>query len=158
MHLASGALHRDAAETLALWVADLVLARRLGWARPIPLLATRVTHPSLFIDGRRARPADSTWPAIATQAYARAAADAHARALQLARRAEKLLEIAPKLRARGAGRVVDMLLGDDSVTASAAARASGMSDRAARRLFDRLVALGAARELTRRATFRIYGL
>ena len=33
-----------------------------------------------------------------------------------------------------------------------------MSDRAARRLCDRLVALGAVRELTGRDTFRLYGV
>jgi hypothetical protein len=33
-----------------------------------------------------------------------------------------------------------------------------MSERGARRLFDRLVALGAVRELTGRATFRLNGL
>ena len=33
-----------------------------------------------------------------------------------------------------------------------------ISERGARRLFDRLVALGAIRELTGRATFRLYGL
>jgi hypothetical protein len=61
------------------------------------------------------------------------------------------------LRAKGARRVIDMLLADDGVTPAAAARA-GLSDRAARRLFDRLVMLGAVRELTGRETFRIYGL
>ena len=33
-----------------------------------------------------------------------------------------------------------------------------MTDRAARRFCDRLVELGVARELTGRATFRLYGL
>ncbi|WP_425332346.1 DUF1403 family protein [Rhodoblastus sphagnicola] len=32
------------------------------------------------------------------------------------------------------------------------------SDRAARRFLDRLVALGALREMTRRPSFRLYGL
>jgi predicted ArsR family transcriptional regulator len=62
------------------------------------------------------------------------------------------------LRARGAGRVIDMLLADDAVTPAAAAARAGLSDRAARRLFDRLVALGAVRELSGRDVFRIYGL
>ncbi len=48
------------------------------------------------------------------------------------------------------------LLDDDAL--SPAARLGGMSDRGMRRLCDRLVALGAARELTGRPTFRLYGL
>ncbi len=51
---------------------------------------------------------------------------------------------------------IEALLADDAV--SAAAPIPGLSDRARRRLFDRLVALGAARELTGRPTFRLYGL
>jgi len=70
----------------------------------------------------------------------------------------RLATVAPKLRARGAARVVDMLLDDDGVIPSAPAARAKMSDRAARRLFDRLVLLGAARELTGRDSFRIYGL
>lgn len=155
---ANGAFHRDAAETLALWVADLVLAGKLGWAQPVALLATRITLPIFFDHGKRVRPDDPAWLGVATRAYAMAAADAHLAAVDLGRRTEKLLAVAPKLRAKPAGRVVEMLLADDSVTASQAARATGMSDRAARRLFDRLVELGAARELTGRDTFRIYGL
>jgi hypothetical protein len=64
---------------------------------------------------------------------------------------------APASRAKGARRVIEMLLADDAVAPAGAARA-GLSDRAARRLFDRLVALGAVRELSGRDIFRIYGL
>ena len=91
------------------------------------------------------------------RAYGLAVVEAHALAVDLARRSQKLLAVAPALRARGAGRVIDMLLADDAVTPAAASRA-GLSDRAARRLFDRLVALGAVRELSGRETFRMYGL
>ena len=44
----------------------------------------------------------------------------------------------------------------DAVVASE--KIAGMSDRGLRRLFDRLVELGAVRELSGRPTFRIYGL
>lgn len=87
-----------------------------------------------------------------------AAQEVYALAGELSRRAERLLRVAPKLRARGAPRVVDLLLSDDCVSASRASKAAGLSDRAARRLFDRLIALGAVHELSGRGNFRLYGL
>lgn len=152
------------AEILALWIADVALASRLGWARPVPLLAVVILQPSLRRGAgarervSRPRALDEDWANTLAFAYGLAAVEAHALASDLARRAMKLSAVAPKLRAQGAARVVDMLLGDDGVTPARAAKLSGLSDRAARRLFDRLVALGAVRELSGRETFRIYGL
>jgi hypothetical protein len=67
-----------------------------------------------------------------------------------------LRELAPKLRAKAAARAVDLFLSRDAL--APAALAAIMSDRAARRLCDRLVDLGAVRELTGRDTFRLYGV
>jgi len=63
-----------------------------------------------------------------------------------------------KLRAKKASRVVDLLLADDCVSPALAAKVAGLFDRAARRVFDRLMALGAVRELSGRPNFRLYGL
>jgi predicted ArsR family transcriptional regulator len=76
----------------------------------------------------------------------------------LARAGEKLLAVQSKLRAKGAGRVIELLLSDDALSPARAAKAARLSDRAARRLFDRLIELGAARELSGRPNFRLYGL
>jgi hypothetical protein len=51
--------------------------------------------------------------------------------------------------------MVAILLMEDAQPAAAGKDAS---DRSTRRLFDRLVALGAVRELTGRSSFRLYGL
>jgi hypothetical protein len=72
------------------------------------------------------------------------------------RRAGRLIAVAPGLRARGADIVVDHLLSDDATVASA--KIAGMSDRSLRRLFERLLELGAVRELSGRPAFRIYGI
>ena len=148
------------AEILALWAFDLVLAIRLRWPRPVPLIATKVLDPSLRSDGggRRSRPGEPDWPHAAAGAIALATASALDLAADLARRSKTLMAVAPKLRSKPAAKIVDLLLSQDCVSPAEAARQAPMTDRAARRLFDRLVALGAARELTGRPAFRLYGL
>ncbi|PPD42229.1 MAG: hypothetical protein CTY15_12365, partial [Methylocystis sp.] len=148
------------ADIFALWHADLALAQRLGWTAPVPLIATRIDHPALRTgpNGQRPRPNDPEWPETIARATALACQNATVLGADLSRRAERLMQAAPKLRAKGAARVVDLLLSDDCVTPTRAAKHSGLSDRAARRLFDRLIELGAVRELSGRANFRLYGL
>jgi Protein of unknown function (DUF1403) len=148
------------AEILALWVFDLALAIRLRWARPLPLIATQVLNPALRSPGvgRRPRPGEPAWERHAAAAVALAAAAALDLAADLARRSKILIAVAPKLRAKPAAKIVDLLLAEDCVAPAEAARQGPMTDRAARRLFDRLVALGAVRELTGRPAFRLYGL
>jgi predicted ArsR family transcriptional regulator len=87
-----------------------------------------------------------------------AAASALDLAADLFRRSDALLAIAPKLRAKPAQRIVELLLAEDCVSPAEAARQAPMTDRAARRLFDRLLAVGAVRELTGRPAFRLFGL
>ncbi len=157
-------LFRDAprvdAEIFALWLSDLALARRLGWGAPVPLLATTIAHASSRRgpSGKRPRPSDADWVHAVAGAYAMAAREAFALAGELSRRSRALLAAQPKLRAKGAGRVIELLLSDDAVSPARAAKLARLSDRAARRLFDRLIELGAARELSGRSNFRLYGL
>ncbi len=132
-----------------------MLAQRLKWPFALPLLAA----PLFASGGRRAGcdVADGAETAWLLFAYAKGAARACDLSAELGRRAQRLLAAQPKLRAKGAGAALQALLDDDSLSASS--RIGGqMSERGARRLFDRLVAHGALRELTGRATFRLYGL
>jgi hypothetical protein len=144
---------RPDAEALALWLADAVLAHRLKWSAPVPLIAGQIRRSDLRA---AVRPdGEGAWQTSWTLAYARAAAAAADLYAELARRAHQLLSAAPKLRGRDAARRVEILLTEDAQAATAGASAT---DRSSRRLFDRLVAIGAARELTGRPTFRLYGL
>ncbi|MER9663172.1 DUF1403 family protein [Mesorhizobium sp. M0159] len=149
---------------LGAWLADALLAQRLGWTHAIPLLGGEA---ALAVGmGRARRPVggalaagaetDSDWAKSLLAAQARATLRAIDLSVELERRADRLLAVAPKLRAKAAGIVVERLLSDDAIVASA--NIAGMSDRGLRRLFDRLVELGAVRELSGRATFRLYGL
>ena len=154
---ASSSPQDAAAEVFGFMLADAALAARLGWSTPLPLLASAVLRPApRRATGRRPRPGGSDWSALCHAAYARAAGEAHARAVDLQRRADRLLALADRVRTRAGHAGVTALLADAAV---AAAALTGLgSDRAARRFLDRLAALGAVRELTGRPTFRLYGL
>ena len=74
---------------------------------------------------------------------------------ELARAAVRLQRVVPNLRAKGAGPAVLLFLSRDALAPTAL---DFMSNRAARRLCDKLVDLGVLRELTGRDTFRLYGV
>ncbi|RWJ60465.1 MAG: DUF1403 family protein [Mesorhizobium sp.] len=151
------------ARAVGAWLGDALLAQRLGWPHALPLLGAEA---ALGISARSRRSAASfVATSIETDAervksllaaQARAALRAIDHSAELGRRAEKLLAVTPKLRAKAADMVVDKLLSDDAIVASQ--KIAGMSDRGLRRLFDRLEKLGAVRELSGRPAFRIYGL
>ena len=150
------------------WLADALLAQRLGWTHAVPLLGGEAIGGGRSgaggRPGRGRLPAYiSSMPATASDrarlllaAQARAALRAIDLSVELERRADRLVAVAPKLRAKASDAVVESLLRDDAIVASQTI--AGISDRGLRRLFDRLIELGAVRELTGRPTFRIYGL
>ena len=135
------------AEVLALILADAALAQALGWDHLVPLLAVGLKRADLRQQGDDLRLACHRALISSVVEAVRLAAD-------LARRAAHLKAVAPKLRAKGAGAAVEMFLIRDAVAPSALP----LPDRAARRLCDRLIELGAVRELTGRSTFRLYGV
>lgn len=145
-------------EALAHAVADSVLALRLGWPAPLPLLSWSIAAPLLRSGGqrRRALPRDGDWAAVVFGAYALSCMGALQMAQGIAVRSQKLLAFAPELRSKGAGNVVNGLLSHACLAGSTSI--VGMSDRAMRRILDRLTSAGVVRELTGRSSFRLYGL
>ena len=135
------------ADVPALILADAALAQALGWDQIVPLFAAGLKRADLRKRGDDLRLAFH-------RALVLSAVDAVRQAADLARRAVHLKSVAPKLRAKGAGEAVGIFLTRDAV----APAALPLPDRAARRLCDRLVDLGAVRELTGRDTFRLYGI
>jgi hypothetical protein len=149
---------RPDAELLGFWLADMLLAQKFRWPVPVPLLMGQASS-LIFKSGenrKRIRPGDGGWGRAVFQAYATAAAEACDLGMELAQRAATLAAVAPKLRAKGSGDVIKLLLSDDVVPGSWSS--PKLSARGARRLFDRLGELGAVRELSGRSTFRLYGL
>ena len=139
---------------LALWLADAVIARRFNWPAPVPLLASNLRRDDWRLaSGQHADP--DAWRAACADAYARGSAVASNLYADLARKAERLLTEAPKQRGKDTDDVVMALLSEDALAARAG---PSTTIRSGRRLFERLVELGAVRELTGRSTFRLYGL
>ncbi|RTL91422.1 DUF1403 family protein [Ancylobacter aquaticus] len=143
---------------LGWWLADQVLALRLRWPLPVPLLIVEA-HGAAFRGagrGGRLRPGDAGFDAALCVAVAQASARALRCAAEIAPRAARLHAVAPKLRAKGAGEAIARLFRDDAVPGTLAT--AKLSRWGARRLFERLETLGAVRELTGRSAFRLYGL
>ncbi|MCE8522818.1 DUF1403 family protein [Ruegeria pomeroyi] len=152
------ALTRDPSDQVAALIgAETALARSLGWDRPVPILSLGLKGRDMALDAASLR-----------QACARVIVTAGPKVLvmaqDLAQRAERLHSVAPKLRAKGAGAAIRVFLEQEALSPTIAlspvvrGSTARMTDRAARRLCDRLVELGCVRELSGRASFRLYGV
>ncbi|WP_119309740.1 DUF1403 family protein [Cohaesibacter haloalkalitolerans] len=156
--LASAMALRPDAECLAWLLGDWLIASRLGWHSPVPLLVTERYAKAFRLpaDSRRVQPGETAFQRAVCLSLIHAADHALQSARPIARRADCLVAMAPKLRTRGAEPVIKALLDDDALLASAPG--FHLSRWASRRLFQRLLDLGAIRELSGRASFKIYGL
>lgn len=152
---------RPDAQLLGWWLADLVLAQKLRWPTPVPLLmaqifATIFRSTAVRGAGTRIRPGEEQFERAVCLAVAQGAVEACGLAGDIARRADRLAAAVPKLRAKGAGEAIEKLLANDAVVGFLVTK--NLSRFASRRLFERLIEFDAVRELSGRPTFRLYGL
>ena len=146
-------------EAVALLCADVILARSLGWGAPLPLLGLHLKGKAL----RAASDGDDILIACHV-AVSHASQDTVRLAHDLARRAERLRSIAPKLRSKGSEEAINLFLSEDAVLPSTMlsptirGSSTTMTSRSARRFCERLIELGVVSELTGRASFRLYGV
>lgn len=147
-------------EAGALLLADVALARAVGWDRPVPLLGTHMARRDI----RAIASGAGETRLFVHRAMVAACDNAIRLAADLNLRVAKLRSVAPKLRAKGSDAALALFLSHDAVSPSGMlspmiqGTLMPMTDRAARRLCDRLVELGLVRELTGRPTFRLYGV
>lgn len=150
---------RPDAELLGWWLADQVIALKLRWPLPVPLLVAQARSAAFREPGgrsKRVRPGGEGFDRGVCVALAQAAAEACRLAAEIAPRAARLEAARPKLRAKGAGEAIQLLLQDDAVPGTL--QTAHLTRWGARRLFERLLALDAVRELSGRAAFKLYGL
>lgn len=150
---------RSDAELLGWWLADQVMALKLRWPLPMPLLVGQARSTVFREQGgrsRRVRPGEEGFERGVCVALAQAATEACRLAADIAPRAARLEAARPKLRAKGAGEAIQRLFDDDAVPGTL--QTAHLTRWGSRRLFERLVSLDAVRELSGRAAFKLYGL
>ncbi|WP_108816658.1 DUF1403 family protein [Loktanella sp. Alg231-35] len=150
----------DRAERVACLLSDFILARAMNWKQVLQVSAQRLTKTAL----RDLTAEEQGGDLVVRVRILGSIEETLTLARDLARRAEALRTIAPKLRAKGSAAAVEMFLSEDVVGPSTIlspmikGTTIQMTDRAARRFCERLVELGVACELTGRPTFRLYGI
>lgn len=149
---------RPDAGLLGWWLADQMLARRMRWPVAVPLLVMQARGAAFrsLSDRGRIRPGGEGFERAICVALALAAAEACRLAGAIAPRAALLIAVRPKLRAKGAGEAIRLLLDEDAVPGTL--QTKSLTRWGSRRLFERLTALEAVHELSGRASFRLYGL
>jgi hypothetical protein len=104
----------------------------------------------------RIRPGGQGFETVFCRALVAAAAAACAQAAGIAAHAARLHDVAPKLRAKGAGEVIKLLLNEEAVAGTL--RTEHMTRWGTRRLFERLTDFGAVTELSGQESFKLFGL